>query len=556
MSSALSLPALRRAAAPRQRAPTGASGIRYYRSRANRVSSPAPKPGLFRNPVLSKPIAIKRSSQHEDGTRPAAPAVAALWPASAAAQSAIGGQVSDDTGGILPGVTVEAASPALIEGSRVAVTDGQGRYSIINLRPGLYSLTFTLAGFGTVVQEGIDLPSEFTAEVDARMSVGALEETVTVSGEAPVVDVQQAARVQVLSREVLDNVVNTGSPWTQAMMVPGVSMAGIDVGGSRYVNDLQLEARGANAKHTTVVQDGMTLDLLALEGVPVMYNQDLATQEMAVQAGGGGGSAEMQAGGVVMNIVPKEGGNIFSGQGYFGHTAGGWIADNYSDRLRQAGDHAGGRLQQAVRLLGLHRGADPAGPHLVPRVHPLLGRLDPGAGLALRRRQPVLQRRGHHLHRHPHHLPGEPDPQVQHLARPAQQAARPVHRPAARVPLPGPVAGRPRLRLDPVGAPHPPGSGAPTPRPPATTRTRGRAGTTRRTGRARPSGRRPSATGCCSRRATAARASPTAAATRSRTPSSRAGRTTGCSSSARRTSTRTSSSTRSRTSPGTCPANG
>ena len=187
------------------------------------------------------------------------------------------------------------------------------------------------------MQQGIDLPSEFTAEVDARMSVGTLEETVTVSGVAPVVDVQQAARVQVLSREVLDNVINTGSPWTQAMMVPGVSMAGIDVGGSRYVNDLQLEARGANAKHTTVVQDGMALDLLALEGVPVMYNQDLATQEMAVQAGGGGGNAEMQAGGVVMNIVPKEGGNIFSGQGYFGHTAGGWIADNYSDRLQAAG---------------------------------------------------------------------------------------------------------------------------------------------------------------------------------------------------------------------------
>ena len=179
----------------------------------------------------------------------------ALWPASAAAQSAIGGQVTDNTGGILPGVTVEASSPELIEGSRIAVTDGQGRYSIVNLRPGIYSLTFSLAGFGTVVQENFDLPSEFTAELDVQLSVGALEETVTVSGAAPVVDVQQAARVQVLSREVLDNVINTGSPWTQAMMVPGVSMAGVDVGGSRYVNDLQLEARGANAKHTTVMQE-------------------------------------------------------------------------------------------------------------------------------------------------------------------------------------------------------------------------------------------------------------------------------------------------------------
>ena len=260
-----------------------------------------------------------------------------LWPTLAVAQSGIAGQVTDNTGGVLPGVTVEATSPALIEGSRTVVTDGQGRYSIVNLRPGPYTMTFTLIGFGTSLREGIDLPAEFTAQIDAVLAVGALEETVTVSGEAPVVDVQTAARIQVLSREVLDNVVNTGALFSQAMLVPGVSMAGVDVGGSRYVNDLQLEARGANAKHTTVMQDGMSLDLAALEGVPVMYNQDLANQEVAVQAGGGGGNAEQQAGGVVLNIIPKEGGNTFSGQTYFGKTPGSWMADNLSDDLISRG---------------------------------------------------------------------------------------------------------------------------------------------------------------------------------------------------------------------------
>ena len=265
----------------------------------------------------------------------------ALVPAAALAQSTITGEVTDNTGGILPGVTVEVASPVLIEGSRVAVTDGAGRYTVVALRPGSYTVAMSLPGFSTFIQENIDVPANFTSTVNGQLQVGGLEETVTVSGESPLVDVQQAARVQVLSREVLDNVVNTGTPWTQAMLVPGVSMMGPDVGGSRFVNDLQLEARGADARHTTVMQDGMSLDNIALDGIPVLYNQDLATEEMAVQAGGGGGTAEVQSGGVVLTLIPKEGGNVFSGQGYAGYTAGGWMADNTTPQLKALGVNIG-----------------------------------------------------------------------------------------------------------------------------------------------------------------------------------------------------------------------
>src|SRR5215471_8714295 len=111
-------------------------------------------------------------------------------PATAHAQSAFAGVVKDATGAVLPGVTVEAASPVLIEQTRSVTTDANGAYRIENLRPGVYTLTFTLPGFATVKREGVDLPSNFTSTINADLKVGAVEETVTVAGASPVVDVQ------------------------------------------------------------------------------------------------------------------------------------------------------------------------------------------------------------------------------------------------------------------------------------------------------------------------------------------------------------------------------
>src|ERR1700737_4547277 len=132
-------------------------------------------------------------------------------PPVARAQSAIAGIIRDATGGVLPGVTVEAASPALIEKVRSATTDAQGRYNLIDLRPGTYSITFTLAGFNTVRREALELPANFTASVNAELAVGKVEETVTVTGASPVVDVQNAQSTQVVSRALLD-VMPTGPP--------------------------------------------------------------------------------------------------------------------------------------------------------------------------------------------------------------------------------------------------------------------------------------------------------------------------------------------------------
>ena len=131
----------------------------------------------------------------------------ALIPATVFAQvSGIAGVVRDTSGAVMPGVTVEAASPALIEKVRTVVTDAEGVYRIVDLRPGVYSVTFTLTGFNSIRRDGIELSAGFTASVNADMRVGALEETITVSGAAPMVDTQNVIQQKVISRELLDSV--------------------------------------------------------------------------------------------------------------------------------------------------------------------------------------------------------------------------------------------------------------------------------------------------------------------------------------------------------------
>ncbi|MGH9256023.1 MAG: carboxypeptidase-like regulatory domain-containing protein, partial [Vicinamibacterales bacterium] len=129
--------------------------------------------------------------------------VALLVPSAAYAQAAITGVVRDASGGVLPGVTVEAASPVLIEKIRQVVTDATGQYRIVDLRPGVYAVTFELPGFSVVRREGIELSGNFVATVNADLRVGAVEETITVTGESPIVDVQSARTQQILDREII-----------------------------------------------------------------------------------------------------------------------------------------------------------------------------------------------------------------------------------------------------------------------------------------------------------------------------------------------------------------
>ena len=242
-------------------------------------------------------------------------ALIAWLPASAAAQSgsAIAGTVRDASGAVVPGVTVEAASPALIEKLRVAVTDEAGRYSVINLRPGTYSVTFTLPGFSTVKREGIELTASFTATVNVEMRVGTLEETITVSGEASTVDVQNVLQQRVMTRDVIDAIpVGTKSVVALGVLVPGMTTNSQDVGGTQY-GSAAMAIHGSRLFEQALLYDGMYYNNGAGRGgsfVAVSVN-DATVREVSLETGGL--SAESELGGVRGNVIPKDGGNSFEG---------------------------------------------------------------------------------------------------------------------------------------------------------------------------------------------------------------------------------------------------
>ena len=146
-----------------------------------------------------------------------------LIPTLVSAQAVIAGTVRDSSGAVLPGVTVEATSPALIEKVRTDVTDGTGQYRIEDLRPGVYAITYTLQGFNTFKREGIELTGSFTATVNVELKVGSLAETITVSGESPVVDIQSARREVTLSNDVLKAIPTARSYGAMVTVVPGVN---------------------------------------------------------------------------------------------------------------------------------------------------------------------------------------------------------------------------------------------------------------------------------------------------------------------------------------------
>jgi hypothetical protein len=273
-------------------------------------------------------------------------------PGTASAQSAIAGTVKDASGAVLPGVTIEASSPALIEKTRSVVSDGQGNYKIVDLRPGVYTVTFSLAGFGSVRRDGLELPSNFTMSVNADLRVGALQETVVVTGESPVVDVQTNTRAAVLSRDILDSVPNAHTLQSVGQLVVGVTLTAPDVGGSQAMQQTYFSVHGAGAAQTAVLMDGMIINGLQGDGAIQSYLNDAGSQEMVYQTGGG--AADSTSGGVRINLVPREGGNSFRGSFFGGlERSGGFPgqSDNLSDSLRAAG-------VRTLDKIGLYRDLD------------------------------------------------------------------------------------------------------------------------------------------------------------------------------------------------------
>ena len=238
------------------------------------------------------------------------------YPAVAAAQASITGVVRDASGAVLPGVNVEVSSPVLIEKMRSAVTDGGGQYRVVDLRPGVYSVTFALAGFSTIRRDGVELSGSLTATVNGDLRVGGVAETITVTAATPIVDVQGVQQQRVMTKRSSTPCPPGVRPSIVAALIPGMNLSttfsgeGQDVGGTTGEVQQTLTIHGSRGNDMRRMVDGLSMQSQGTSVSAFAANSGMI-QEVTVDTAAG--SAEQSAGGVRMNIIPREGGNMFSG---------------------------------------------------------------------------------------------------------------------------------------------------------------------------------------------------------------------------------------------------
>jgi hypothetical protein len=260
-----------------------------------------------------------------------------MAPSSAFAQASITGIVRDTSGAVLPGVTVEASSPALIEKVRTSTTDGNGQYRIVDLRAGDYTVTFSLQGFTTVKREGVTLEGSFTATINGELRVGALTETITVTGESPIVDVQSVKRQMVLDNEIISAIPSSRSYNNLIQLIPqSVNQAGAPTDVQVVPGMVVFGGFGGRSNEGRVNVDGISVGS-AFNGAGVSsYIVDVGNaREIAMTTSGGLG--ENEGGGPSLNILPKEGGNSVRGTFFAAGATGDMIASNYSQELKDRG---------------------------------------------------------------------------------------------------------------------------------------------------------------------------------------------------------------------------
>ncbi len=259
---------------------------------------------------------------------------ASLLPSLAMAQGTLTGTVRDNSGAVLPGVTVEAASPAIQGVVRTVVTDGAGIYRIVELPPGTYSLSASLPGFSVVKREGLILSGSAVLTIPIDMRVGAIEETVTVTGESPVVDVQTVRRETVLDQEVIASVPGARTVGNLLNATPGLTVDGNGLNPTPTMTFFS--ARGGQTNEGRMTVNGLTVAAAFNGGGVSSYILDTVnSDEVSVTVSGGMG--ESDTGGPVMNLVPRAGGNQFRGTAFY-NSAGDWSrGDNVSDEQRAAG---------------------------------------------------------------------------------------------------------------------------------------------------------------------------------------------------------------------------
>ena len=264
--------------------------------------------------------------------------------ATARAQSAIAGVVRDSSGALLPGVTVEASSPALIEGTRTASTDNAGSYRIVDLRPGDYTVTFTLTGFRSVKRDGITLPASFTATVNVELSIGQLEESITVTGASPLVDVHSSVSQSVMNRERLDTIPTGRDPFAVGQLIPGVTTSTPDVGGTQVMQQPTLQVHGSSNNDDVFMVDSVQIQHIGFGGNQTgFYFNDGLMEEISYQTSSL--PAEAPVGGVQINMIPRDGGNVFHGTVFSTGANEHMQADNLTQDLVDLGFRKQNRVQ-------------------------------------------------------------------------------------------------------------------------------------------------------------------------------------------------------------------
>jgi len=262
--------------------------------------------------------------------------VAVLVPSISSAQATLAGVVKDSSGAVLPGVTVETSSPVLIEKTRAATTDGTGQYQIVDLRPGTYAITFALSGFRIVTREGVEVSGAGVITIDANLSVGPLNETLTVLGETPVVDVHSVRRQAVLDTRVVTVLPAARSYPAILAAIPALQGAGANSPSSASDPNVFFTVHGGPGNEGRVQLDGLSIGAAFNGGGPTGNAVDTANaRELQISISGALGEAEV--GGPTLNIVPATGGNAFHGAA-FGSGAGTWAqGSNLDDELSAFG---------------------------------------------------------------------------------------------------------------------------------------------------------------------------------------------------------------------------
>jgi Carboxypeptidase regulatory-like domain len=267
-------------------------------------------------------------------------AVILLLPAMVSAQATIAGVVKDASAAVLPGVTVEASSPALIEKTRNVVTDASGQYRMTDLPPGTYTVTFSLTGFSTVKREGLEVSGSGVLPLNADLRVGALQETITVTGDSPIVDTQTTRRETVIKADTINTLPVTRGYGSVLATVPALSIGGVAGAGATSApitpDMMFFTAHGGDSTEGRVMTNGLTLAAPFGGGGTSTLTYDVANQE-EIQVLISGGLGEAENGGPAINMVPKTGGNRFNGSAFYSG-AGDWaMSNNLDDQLRSYG---------------------------------------------------------------------------------------------------------------------------------------------------------------------------------------------------------------------------